>query len=56
MMKILDIVEKIMSIAAATLAFKIYLDDRRKNKKATSKKEASQIIAKEARPSGRASK
>lgn len=33
MMKILDIVEKIMSIAAATLAFKIYLDDRRKNKK-----------------------
>ena len=33
MMKILDIVEKIMSVAAATLAFKIYLDDRRKNKR-----------------------
>jgi hypothetical protein len=37
-MKILDIVEKIMSIAATALAFKIYLDDKRKNKKRRSKK------------------
>ncbi|MED4914324.1 hypothetical protein [Parageobacillus thermoglucosidasius] len=37
-MKILDIVEKIMSIAAALLAFKIYLDDREKKNKRNKKR------------------
>ncbi len=37
-MKILDIVEKIMSIAAALLAFKIYLDDREKKRNKRNKK------------------